>query len=199
MKSSDENVETLHASVDDLAQSLEKADQAIEACLKTNHVDTVTERRAQLEAFEGIFTSVAALKEFLAAAEPDLNHRPLSRLLEEWRDIHNGAKPKFTAVQKPSLSKGGKPATAERNEYRALLIAAANILIDSGMKVKDALNKVSKDSGVSQKSLTNWRSSFTRENGVRREVRDLAEQLRHAPEPDRQYLALIQQYQKLKK
>lgn len=85
----------------------------------------------------------------------DLNTRPLSRLLSEWHDTHQGAKPKFTKIKSKKLGEEGRPVLAEINHTRALLVAAVKIEIKEGLKVGEAEKKVANDTGIKPSTLRN--------------------------------------------
>ena len=126
--------------------------------------------------------------------DDDLNTRPLSRLLSEWHDTHQGAKPKFTNIKSKKLGEGGRPVLAERNHTRALLVAAVKIKIKQGLKVGEAEKKVANDTGIKPSTLRNWRSDFNRKDGPPKDVRALVNNFEKAESSTQQYENLITQF-----
>ena len=69
------------------------------------------------------------------------------------------------------------------NEYNALLIAAIIVLQNSGMKLNDALERVSFDVSINLQELRNIRTRFSRNNRTDKKYSDSARRLSKVTEP----------------
>ena len=88
----------------------------------------------------------------------------ITLLLEELNNISNGNEAKFI---KSKLAGGGRPIHAGKNARQAALCAAIQILCDSGIKKKQAVEQVAEWSGVGAKQLDNLRADFMKGNKSR--------------------------------
>ena len=114
-------------------------------------------------------------------------------LLEEMNNISNGNEARFI---KSKFVGGGRPIGAGKNIKQAALCAAIQILVNSDIKVKDAIALVSQWSGEPEKKLRTLRSDFKKGNKSR-DATDLMLQFIQRPkeenlEPDRQAKSLVE-------
>ena len=151
-------------------------------------------QQAQQEAFVRIFEVIASARNYFYITNENLNTRSLTRLLHEWHDTHQGAKPKFTNIKSKKLEDGGRPILAETNHARALLVAAVQIKIKESLKVSEAEKLVSDDTGIKQSTLRNWRSHFNRKDGPPEHVRELVNSFEKNVNLTYEYENLISQF-----
>jgi len=178
----------------ELALALDEADLSIEKCLSIMQNPKADSAKEQQDAFLKIFEVIASARNFLCAANENLNTRPLSRLLREWFEASHGAKPKFTNIKSKKAKKGGRPILVEMNHARALLVAAVKIKINQGLKVGAAEKLVSTDTGIKPSTLRAWRSDFGRKDGPPKDITELANRLEKYGNPTQQYENLINQF-----
>lgn len=88
----------------------------------------------------------------------------ITLLLEELNNIKNGNEAKFI---KSAVAGGGRPLHAGKNTRQAALCAAIQILCNSGIKKKQAVDQVAEWSGVGAKQLDNLRADFMKGNKSR--------------------------------
>ena len=182
-----------------LARALDEADISIEKCLSIMQNTKADFQKPQQDAFVKIFDVIAGVRNYLYVTNDSLNTRPLSRLLDEWHDTFQGAKPKFTNIKSNNLKKGGSPILTEKNHTRALLVAAVKIKIKQGAGVSQAEKQVAKETGVKPSTLREWRSDFNRKDGPPKAVRALVNGFEKAENLNQQYANLISQFNLRKK
>jgi transposase-like protein len=122
----------------------------------------------------------------------------ITLLLEELNNISNGNEAKFI---KSKLAGGGRPIHAGKNARQAALCAAIQILCDSGIKTKQAVERVAKLSGVDAKQLSNLRQDFRKGNKAR-DTTDLMkrwvkQQKEQRLDPEKQAVFLVEAAQKI--
>ena len=178
----------------ELAITLSAADEAIEKCLSIMQNPKADFQKAQQEAFIKIFEVIASTRNYFYVTNENLNTRPLTRLLNEWHDTHQGAKPKFTNVKSKKLDDGGRPKLVEANHARALLVAAVKIKIKEGLKVGEAEKLVSDDTGIKPSTLRSWRSHFNRKDGPPEHIRKLVNSFEKNVNLTHEYENLINQF-----
>ena len=198
MKSPNDNL----SSIETLREELSKSNESIEKALQLYHsgaADFITKKH---EAFQEAFKAVASVKNYIDSLDEDINTMPLFRILEEWRNTFEGADNVILGHSKPNEQKGGRPKIASANEYNALLIAAIIVLQNSGMKLNDALERVSFDVSINLQELRNIRTRFSRKNRTDKKYSDSARRLSKVTEPgnkETHYKNLIKQYQLFKR
>lgn len=204
MKSSDsgQDAHKAQAVIEDLRSALEEADPIIEKCLQY-HSEKKPEYEEQKHlAFQHLNDVLIKTKAYLRHSGTTLNTRPLSRLLEEFRNSYAGADNVLIGHKNPNLSHGGKPAVAASNEHLALLVAAINTLKQDGQPLVDCLKRVSDVTDFSTIQLRNIRTRFGRKDSVSEEVKDLARRLSVPPDPEQKeywFQNLINQFQQIQK
>ena len=93
-----------------------------------------------------------------------LDVKVITALLEELNNIKNGNEAKFI---KSAGAGSGRPLNAGKNTRQAALCAAIQILCNSGIKKKQAVEQVAEWSGVGAKQLGNLRADFMKGNKSR--------------------------------
>lgn len=88
----------------------------------------------------------------------------ITLLLEELNNIKNGNEARFI---KSAVAGGGRPLHAGKNTRQAALCGAIQILCNSGIKKKKAVEQVAEWSGVGAKRLDNLRADFMKDNKSR--------------------------------
>ena len=178
----------------ELALALAEADLSIEKCLSIMQNPKTDSAKEQQDAFLKIFEVIASARNYFYVTNENLNTRPLTRLLNEWHDTHQGAKPKFTNIKSKKLDDGGRPKLVEANHARALLVAAVKIKIKEGLKVGEAEKLVSEDAGIKPSTLRSWRSHFNRKDGPPEHIRELVNSLEKNVNLTHEYENLINQF-----
>jgi len=191
-----------------LRVSLDEADTVIEEYLKAQKLKQPKAQELKHKSFEQVFDIIISVKNYLDSeitvseeGVSTFNTRPLSRLLEDFRNAYEGAELVLVGHSKPNFVKGGKPQLASANEMNALLVAAVELWRASGLEPKECLAKVSKDAGISEKQLRNIRTRFGRGDGVAKKYKELAFRLARPETHEeiyRYYLSLLDRYQSLK-
>jgi len=198
MKSPNDNLSSIRKLRDELNRSNGVIEKALQL-YQSGAEDFLTQRH---EAFQEAFQAVASVKNYIDSLDEDINTMPLFRILEEWRNTFEGADNVILGHSKPNEQKGGRPKIASANEYNALLIAAIIVLQNSGMKLNDALERVSFDVSINLQELRNIRTRFSRKNRTDKKYSDSARRLSKVTEPgnkETHYKNLIKQYQLFKR
>ena len=165
-----------------LKASLETADEVVEKTLIAYDKNDYEYETLKHEAFAELNQVIIDLKSLVRQIEPDLNMRPIERILEEFRNVNNGSPNVLLMHKNPKLENiEGRPKTADKNEYLALVFAAVNISRGSERSIEEHISKVAKDTGLSKKEIKNIRTRFLRKGRVSTEYRDLAFRFSNAP------------------
>ena len=196
MTSSDE--EPLKA----LKVKLSEADKIVEQTLKAHAIDDPTYDTLKHEAFAELNEVLIEIKYALNAIDPDLNLRPIDRMLEEFRNVYGGSTNVLMMHENSDLSDVfGRPRTADKNEYMALLVAAVNVSRGTDRNLTSHLERVARKAGLTAKHVKNIRTRFMREGTVDEKYRDMA--FRFSKVPDgygkvQYFETLILKYKELK-
>ena len=186
-----------------LKASLETADEVVEKTLIAYDKNDYEYETLKHEAFAELNQVIIDLKSLAKQIEPDLNMRPIERILEEFRNVNNGSPNVLLMHKNPKLENiEGRPKTADKNEYLALVFAAVNISRGSERSIEEHISKVAKDTGLSKKEIKNIRTRFLRKGRVSTEYRDLAFRFSNAPkdyDKDQWYKNLINKFNSLKR
>lgn len=186
-----------------LKASLETADEVVEKTLIAYDKNDYEYETLKHEAFAELNQVIIDLKSLVKQIEPDLNMRPIERILEEFRNVNNGSPNVLLMHKNPKLENiEGRPKTADKNEYLALVFAAVNISRGSERSIEEHISKVAKDTGLSKKEIKNIRTRFLRKGRVSTEYRDLAFRFSNAPkdyDKDQWYKNLINKFNSLKR
>ena len=186
-----------------LKASLETADEVVEKTLIAYDKHDYEYETLKHEAFAELNQVIIDLKSLVKQIEPDLNMRPIERILEEFRNVNNGSPNVLLMHKNPKLENiEGRPKTADKNEYLALVFAAVNISRGSERSIEEHISKVAKDTGLSKKEIKNIRTRFLRKGRVSTEYRDLAFRFSNAPkdyDKDQWYKNLINKFNSLKR
>ena len=186
-----------------LKGSLETADEVVEKTLIAYDKNDYEYETLKHEAFAELNQVIIDLKSLVKQIEPDLNMRPIERILEEFRNVNNGSPNVLLMHKNPKLENiEGRPKTADKNEYLALVFAAVNISRGSERSIEEHISKVAKDTGLSKKEIKNIRTRFLRKGRVSTEYRDLAFRFSNAPkdyDKDQWYKNLINKFNSLKR
>ncbi|HCY27328.1 MAG TPA: hypothetical protein DHV00_03010 [Alteromonas macleodii] len=186
-----------------LKASLETADEVVEKTLIAYDKNDYEYETLKHEAFAELNQVIIDLKSLVRQIEPDLNMRPIERILEEFRNVNNGSPNVLLMHKNPKLENiEGRPKTADKNEYLALVFAAVNISRGSERSIEEHISKVAKDTGLSKKEIKNIRTRFLRKGRVSTEYRDLAFRFSNAPkdyDKDQWYKNLINKFNSLKR
>ena len=186
-----------------LKASLETADEVVEKTLIAYDKHDYEYETLKHEAFAELNQVIIDLKSLVRQIEPDLNMRPIERILEEFRNVNNGSPNVLLMHKNPKLENiEGRPKTADKNEYLALVFAAVNISRGSERSIEEHISKVAKDTGLSKKEIKNIRTRFLRKGRVSTEYRDLAFRFSNAPkdyDKDQWYKNLINKFNSLKR
>ena len=169
MTSSDyEPLEALHA-------KLNAADAIVEQTLKAHAIGDPAYDILKQEAFAELNEVLIEIKSALNALDPDLNLRPINRMLEEFRNVHAGSINVLMMHENPDLKDvSGRPKTADRNEYMALLVAAVNVSRGTDRNLSSHLERVARKTGLTAKQVKNIRTRFMRDGAVDEMYRNLA-------------------------
>ena len=108
--------------------------------------------------FEGVFNTITEIINFLKSTEPNLNTKTLHLLLAEITNIYNGAKPSL--LKRTEKLGPGRPISTPDNSYKALKIAAIELMIDSGIKPNEAIKKAASITKESANSLRSQRKEL---------------------------------------
>lgn len=166
--SDDEPLEALHA-------KLNAADAIVEQTLKAHAIGDPAYDILKQEAFAELNEVLIEIKSALNALDPDLNLRPINRMLEEFRNVHAGSINVLMMHENPDLKDvSGRPKTADRNEYMALLVAAVNVSRGTGRNLSSHLERVARKTGLTAKQVKNIRTRFMRDGAVDEMYRNLA-------------------------
>jgi len=169
MTSSDE--EPLKA----LKAKLSEADKIVEQTLKAHAIDDTTYDTLKHEAFAELNEVLIEIKSALNAIDPDLNLRPIDRMLEEFRNVYGGSTNLLMMHENSDLSDVfGRPRTADKNEYMALLVAAVNVSRGTDRNLTSHLERVARKAGLTTNQVKNIRTRFMREGAVDEMYRDIA-------------------------
>ena len=177
MTSSDE--EPLKA----LKAKLSGADKIVEQTLKAHAIDDPTYDTLKHEAFAELNEVLIEIKSALNAIDPDLNLRPIDRMLEEFRNVYGGSTNLLMMHENPDLSDVfGRPRTADKNEYMALLVAAVNVSRGTDRNLTSHLERVARKAGLTAKQVKNIRTRFMRDGAVDEMYRNLAFKFSKVPD-----------------
>ena len=177
MTSSDE--EPLKA----LKVKLSEADKIVEQTLKAHAIDDPTFDTLKHEAFAELNEVLIEIKYALNAIDPDLNLRPIDRMLEEFRNVYGGSTNVLMMHENSDLSDVfGRPRTADKNEYMALLVAAVNVSRGTDRNLTSHLERVARKAGLTAKQVKNIRTRFMREGAVDEKYRDMAFRFSKVPD-----------------
>ena len=177
MTSSDE--EPLKA----LKVKLSEADKIVEQTLKAHAIDDPTYDTLKHEAFAELNEVLIEIKYALNAIDPDLNLRPIDRMLEEFRNVYGGSTNVLMMHENSDLSDVfGRPRTADKNEYMALLVAAVNVSRGTDRNLTSHLERVARKAGLTAKQVKNIRTRFMREGTVDEKYRDMAFRFSKVPD-----------------
>ena len=186
-----------------LKASLETADEVVEKTLIAYDKHDYEYENLKHEAFAELNQVIIDLKSLVKQIEPNLNVRPIKRILEEFRNFYNGSPNVLLMHKSPKLKNTeGRPKTADKNEYQALIFAAVNVSRGSERSIEEHVSKVAKDTGLSKKEIKNIRTRFLRKGRVSPEYRDLAFRFSNVPEDynkDQWYKNLINKFNSLKR
>ena len=177
MTSSDE--EPLKA----LKVKLGEADKIVEQTLKAHAIDDPTYDTLKHEAFAELNEVLIEIKSALNAIDPDLNLRPIDRMLEEFRNVYGGSTNLLMMHENPDQSDVfGRPRTADKNEYMALLVAAVNVSRGKDRNLSSHLERVARKTGLTAKQVKNIRTRFMRDGAVDEIYRNLAFRFSKVPD-----------------
>ena len=192
---SDEPLKALHA-------KLNEADAIVEQTLKAHAIDDLAYDTLKHEAFAELNAVLIEIKSALNQLDPDLNLRPINRMLEEFRDVHAGSINVLMMHESPDLKNvTGRPKTADKNEYMALLVAAVNVSRGTDRNLSSHLELVARKTGLTAKQVKNIRTRFMRDGAVDEMYRNLAFRFSKVPDgyDNVQYFeTLILKYNELK-
>ena len=193
--SNDEPLKALHA-------KLKEADAIVEQTLKAHAIDDPAYDTLKHEAFAELNEVLIEIKSALNQLDPDLNLRPLSRMIEEFRNVYAGSINVLMLHENPDHKDvSGRPKTADKNEYMAPLVAAVNVSRGTDRNLTSHLERVARKTGLTVKQVKNIRTRFMREGAVDEMYRDLA--FRFSKVPDgynkvQYFETLILKYKELK-
>ena len=174
--SDDEPLEALHA-------KLNAADAIVEQTLKAHAIGDPAYDILKQEAFAELNEVLIEIKSALNALDPDLNLRPINRMLEEFRNVHAGSINVLMMHENPDLKDvSGRPKTADRNEYMALLVAAVNVSRGTDRNLSSHLERVARKTGLTAKQVKNIRTRFMRDGAVDEMYRNLAFKFSKVPD-----------------
>ena len=192
---SDEPLKALHA-------KLNEADAIVEQTLKAHAIDDLAYDTLKHEAFAELNAVLIEIKSALNQLDPDLNLRPINRMFEEFRDVHAGSINVLMMHESPDLKNvTGRPKTADKNEYMALLVAAVNVSRGTDRNLSSHLELVARKTGLTAKQVKNIRTRFMRDGAVDEMYRNLAFRFSKVPDgyDNVQYFeTLILKYKELK-
>ena len=166
--SDDEPLKALHA-------KLNEADTIVEQTLKAHAINDPTYDTFKHEAFAELNEVLIEIKSALNALDPDLNLRPINRMLEEFRNVFAGSINVLMLHKNPDLQDvSGRPKTTDKNEYMALLVAAVDVSRGMDRNLTSHLERVARKTGLTVKQVKNIRTRFMRDGAVDEMYRDLA-------------------------
>ena len=166
-----------------LRAKLNAADAIVEHTLKAHAIDDPAYDALKHEAFAELNEVLIEIKSALNALDPDLNLRPINRMLEEFRNVHAGSINVLMMHESPDLKDvSGRPRTADKNEYMALLVAAVNVSRGTDRNLSSHLERVARKTGLTAKQVKNIRTRFMRDGAVDEMYRNLAFRLSKVPD-----------------
>jgi len=185
-----------------LKAKLNEADAIVEQTLKAHVIDDPAYDTLKHEAFAELNEVLIEIKSALNALDPDLNLRPIDRMLEEFRNVYGGSINLLMMHENPGLKDvSGRPKTADKNEYMALLVAAVNVSRGTDRNLSSHLERVARKTGLTAKQVKNIRTRFMRDGAVDEMYRNLAFRFSKVPDgyDNVQYFeTLIIKYNELK-
>ena len=185
-----------------LHKKLNEADVIVEKTLKVHALDDPSYDTLKHKAFAELNEVIIAVKTALCSVDPDLNVRPLDRILEEFRNVYAGSVNVLMMHENPDLiDVSGRPKTADKNEYMTLLVAAVNVSRGDDRNLKQHLERVARLTGLTSKQVENIRTRFMRKGAVGDEYRNLAFKFSKLPDgynKDQYFQTLIFKYNNLK-
>jgi len=185
-----------------LRVKLNAADAIVEHTLKAHAIDDPAYDALKHEAFAELNEVLIEIKSALNALDPDLNLRPINRMLEEFRNVHAGSINVLMMHESPDLKDvSGRPKTADKNEYMALLVAAVNVSRGTDRNLSSHLERVARKTGLTTKQVKNIRTRFMRDGAVDEMYRNLAFRLSKVPDGYdnvRYFETLVFKYNELK-
>ena len=166
-----------------LKAKLNEADAIVEQTLKAHAIDDPAYDTLKHEAFAELNEVLIEIKSTLNAIEPDLNLRPINRMLEEFRNVYGGSINLLMMHENPDLKDvSGRPKTADKNEYMALLVAAVNVSRGTDRNLSSHLERVAQKTGLTAKQVQNIRTRFMRDGAVDEMYRNLAFRFSKVPD-----------------
>ena len=166
-----------------LKAKLNEADAIVEQTLKAHAIDDPAYDTLKHEAFAEINEVLIEIKSALNALDPDLNLRPIDRMLEEFRNVYGGSINLLMMHENPDLKDvSGRPKTADKNEYMALLVAAVNVSRGTDRNLASHVERVARKTGLTAKQVKNIRTRFMRDGAVDEMYRNLAFRLSKVPD-----------------
>ena len=166
-----------------LKAKLNEADAIVEQTLKAHAIDDPAYDTLKHEAFAELNEVLIEIKSTLNAIEPDLNLRPINRMLEEFRNVYGGSINLLMMHENPDLKDvSGRPKTADKNEYVALLVAAVNVSRGTDRNLSSHLERVAQKTGLTAKQVQNIRTRFMRDGAVDEMYRNLAFRFSKVPD-----------------
>ena len=181
---------------------LNEADKIVEQTIKAHSNDDPTYDISKHQAFAELNEVLIEIKSALNAIGPDLNLRPINRMLEEFRNVHAGSINVLMMHESPDLQDvSGRPRTADKNEYMAVLVAAVNISRGNERSLDKHLRRVARLTGLTAAQVKNIKTRFMRNGGTAAKFRDLAISLSKLPDGyDREqyFEVLVNKYNYLK-
>ena len=185
-----------------LHAKLNEADAIVEQTLKAHAIDDLAYDTLKHEAFTELNAVLIEIKSALNQLDPDLNLRPVSRMIEEFRNVYAGSINVLMLHKNPDHKDvSGRPKTADKNEYMALLVAAVNVSRGKDRNLSSHLERVARKTGLTAKQVKNIRTRFMRDGAVDESYRDLAFRFSQVPDGYNkvQYFeTLILKYKELK-
>jgi len=166
-----------------LRAKLNAADAIVEHTLKAHAIDDPAYDALKHKAFAELNEVLIEIKSALNALDPYLNLRPINRMLEEFRNVHAGSINVLMMHESPDLKDvSGRPKTADKNEYMALLVAAVNVSRGTDRNLSSHLERVARKTGLTAKQVQNIRTRFMRDGAVDEMYRNLAFRLSKVPD-----------------
>ena len=196
MTSSDrEPLEALHI-------KLSEADKIVEKTMKAHANDDPSYDLLKHEAFAELNEVLIEIKSALNTFDPDLNLRPIDRMLEEFRNVYAGSINVLMLHESPDLQNvSGRPKTADKNEYIALFVAAVNVSRENERDLDKHLSRVARSTGLTSAQVKNIRTRFMRNGGAEEKYRALAFSLSKLPDgydQEQYFEVLMNKYNDLK-
>ena len=185
-----------------LRSKLDEADKVVEQTLLCHDRKDPRYDTLKHEAFAELNAVLIAIKATLHALDQDLNLRPIERILEEFRNVYAGSINVLMMHENPDLKDvSGRPNTANKNEYLALIVAAVNISRGSDRSLDGHLRRVARKTGMTAKEVKNIRTRFMRGRGVKPMYSELARKLSNLPagkDRDQYFETLVLKFNSLK-